>query len=359
MKDKKLIVAFIGAGMIAEKHAEAFGKTGMVDIKWVARRNASKLQAFQNKFNIPNGTTDYKEVLNDPEVDAVVITTPPNVHYQIFIECLEAKKHILLEKPAGITREEVQKMVDAAKRYPQLKVCDCSCRHARLQPKYRKAKTIVDTGVLGDIYFIHHNSLWRQLRGGIEYHPEAKWFLDKSIAGGGHLLDWGVYDLSFHLGILSDRPELENIKSAFLKGNLDKVDPGTDVYNVEEHFAASLMFSGGLNYYWERANNAHVETPNETRVYGTKGGIKLSSCSWESDYIEFYDVEDEGRGKARMQRVEVDMPPDHSDDLELATHFIDVVLNDKKPAMPLELAQKHLNIIFDIYDAAGDVNLKL
>ncbi len=353
-RNNKLTLALIGAGMIAEKHVTAFQKTGQANIKWVARKNEAKLQAFQDKFNIPNGTTDYKDILADPEVDAVVITTPPNVHYDMFVDSLYAGKHVLLEKPMSISRDKVQKMVDEGKKHPELKVCDCSCRHARLQPKYRKAKTIIDSGVLGDVYYIHHNSAWRQMRGGIEYHPEAKWFLNSEIAGGGHLLDWGVYDMSFHLGILSDTPELESIRAAFLKANLDKVDPGTDVNDVEEQFVTFLKFSKGLNYYWERANNAHVEVPNETRVYGTKGGIKLASCSWESDYIEYYDVEDEGRGKARMQKVEVDMTG-HDDDLALAEHFIDVVVNDKKPAMPLELAQKHLNIIFDIYDAAGGI----
>jgi len=73
----------------------------------------------------------------------------------------------------------------------------------------------------GDIYAIHHNSIGHQSRPGVEYHPTARWFLNKAIAGGGPLFDWGVYDLSFHLGVLGDRREVEFTESRRLMSGLD------------------------------------------------------------------------------------------------------------------------------------------
>ncbi len=349
MNDNKLIFGIIGAGMIAEKHIVGLQKTNQAEIKWVARSNASKLNEFQKQFNIPNGTTNYLEILNDPQVNAVVITSPPAMHYEMFKACIKAGKHILLEKPAAIKREHIEEMVKLAEVHPELIISDCSARHARLTPKFRKVKEIIDSGVLGDIYYVHHNAVARQSRPGIEYHPTAKWFLNKEIAGGGVLFDWGVYDLSFHLGLLNDIPQVENMDLLFMKNGLDKKDPGTDVFDVEEHFAAQLHLSTGVKYYWERAMNANMEAENETRIYGTKGGVKLQLCTWERSTIELFDVSNEGKGIARKEVIEVDMSQQEDNDA-LSAHFVNVLLGKEKIAMPLSLAYKHLDIIYRLYD---------
>jgi predicted dehydrogenase len=347
-RSSQLCFGIIGAGMIAEKHIEGLQKTEKASIKWVARNQQNALPEFQSRYNIPHGTTNYHEILADPEVDAVVITSPPAMHYEMFKACVAAGKHILLEKPAAIEREHLVEMVKLAEAHPELIISDCSARHARLTPKFTKVKEIIDSGKLGEIYFIHHNSVARQSRPGIEYHPSAKWFLNKALAGGGVLFDWGVYDLSFHLGLLSDVPQVEQAKLLFMKNGLDLKDPGTPVFDVEEHFAAQLELSGGIKYYWEHASNAHVDVPNETRIYGTKGGIKLAFCSWESPVIEFFDVAEEGRGVARSERIEVDMSG-HDDNDALSAHFVNVLLGKEQVLMPLSLAFKHLDVIYSLY----------
>ncbi len=346
--EKKFTFGIIGAGMIAEKHIQGLQKTGRAEIKWIARKDDSRLVEIQKKYGIPYGTTNFEEMLNDENVDAIVITSPPSLHYEHFKKCVEAGKHILLEKPAAIKREHIDEMVKISEAHPELIISDCSARHARLQPKFKVVKDIIDSGKLGEIYFIHHNAVARQSRPGIEYHPTAKWFLNKEIAGGGVLFDWGVYDLSFHLGLLNDWPEVENAELLFMKNGLDKIDPGTDIFDVEEHFAAHLKLSGGIRYYWERATNANMEAVNETRIYGTCGGIKLSFCSWDSPDVEFFDVEDEGKGSARKETINVDMA-DHDDNDALSAHFVRVLNGEEKVLMPLRLARKHLDVIYRLY----------
>ncbi|MBN1926005.1 MAG: Gfo/Idh/MocA family oxidoreductase, partial [Prolixibacteraceae bacterium] len=95
-----LTFGVIGAGMIAEKHIVGLQKTGQATVKWVARNDASRLADFQEKYSIDIGTTDYREILADGDVNAVVITSPPALHYGMFKAGVEAGKHILLEKPA-------------------------------------------------------------------------------------------------------------------------------------------------------------------------------------------------------------------------------------------------------------------
>lgn len=352
MGEQQITFGIIGAGMIAEKHIIGLKKTGNAKIKWIARSDKFKLKEIQEKYEIPFGTIDYKDILNDDEVDAVVITSPPGMHYEMFKEAVFHGKHILLEKPAAIKREHLVEMLALAKQHPELIISDCSSRHARLQPKYKKVKEIIESGRLGEIYFIHHNSVARQSRPGIEYHPTAKWFLNKEIAGGGVLFDWGVYDLSFHLGVMGDKPELIDYDLLFMKNGLDNKDPGTEIFDVEEHFAVCMKMSGGLKYYWEHATNANMEAENETRIYGTKGGIKLSFCSWEKNTIEFFDVEDQGKGKARKEVYEIDMSKQEDND-ELSAHFVKVLLGEEELQMPLILAAKHLDIIYKIYEMAG------
>jgi predicted dehydrogenase len=344
-------IGIIGAGMIAEAHIKGFQLVPGTVVNWIAgSTNKDRLKELQTKFKIKNITTDYHDILNDPETDVVVICTPPKLHEKMFIEALQAGKHTLIEKPMAISEDELDRMLAEAAKFPNLIISDCSARHARLTPKYRLVKEIIDSGKLGDIYYIHHNSVNRQGRPGIEYHPTAKWFLNKAIAGGGPILDWGVYDLSFHLGILSDKPELLNVK-AFTKMGLDNVDPGTPINDVEEHAVVFMEFTNGLKYYWERANHANVEAPDETRIYGTKGGLKLAFCSWESPDIEFFDVDNNGKGKARKQVFTADFSKHLGDIEELDKSFVEAVINKKDSPMPIALAAKHLKILFKVYEA--------
>lgn len=345
----KIVVGIIGAGMIAERHIVSLQKIKGVSIKWVARKDKSQLVNFQMRYSIPMGTINYHEILLDSEVNAIIITTPPQMHYQIFIDCVNAGKHVLLEKPAAIKQEHIEEMLVVANAHPELKIMDCSARHSRLQPKFKKVKELINSGKLGNIYFVHHNAVVRQSRPGIEYHPTAKWFLNKALAGGGPLFDWGVYDLSFHLGLFNDTLEVEMANLLFMKNGLDKCNPGTEAFDVEEHFAAQLSLSNGIKYYWERSSNANMEAKNETRIYGTKGGIKLAYCSWDEPVIELFDVEEKGRGTARKESILVDYCG-HDDNDALSAHFVNVIFGNEENTMPLFRAAKHLKVIFNLYD---------
>ncbi|NJK85610.1 MAG: Gfo/Idh/MocA family oxidoreductase [Bacteroidales bacterium] len=297
---------------------------------------------------IPYITNNISDIIQDKEVDAVVIASPPQSHHDYFMQFLHAGRHILLEKPSSISLKDLDEMINESGNYPDLVICDCSCRHSRLQPKFRFVKKVIDSGELGDVYYIHHNSVARQSRPGIEYNPDAKWFLNKQIAGAGPLIDWGVYDLSFHLGVLSDVPQFVSSETLFKANKLDRTDPGTSVYDVEEHFAVSMRFNNGLNYYWERAAHANNEAPNETRIYGTHGGLKLQYCTWDSPKVELFGLEKGINGKATKTLHEIDMK-DHTDDgYELTVHFLNCIEKKEKPMMPLKLARKHLEIILKI-----------
>jgi predicted dehydrogenase len=348
---KKYQVGVIGAGWIAKAHMRNLQNTGRVDIRWIAARNPENLERVRAEFSIPRKSHDYRDMLRDPEVEAIVIATPPHLHREMFIEAVRSGKHVLLEKPMALDMPSIDEMMQVKAQYPAVIAMECSARHSRLNPKFKKVKEIIDSGALGEVYAIHHCSVARQNRPGIEFHPPAKWFLDRSLAGGGPLFDWGVYDLAFHLGILGDRYDLEKVESAVLKGGLDEVDPESEVYDVEEHLLVHLKLTRGLRYYWERAVHANMESPNETRISGTRGGIKLAYCTWDDPAVIFYDLDE--NGKARETQIDLDYEG-LEDGVLLTEHWIRVLDGEEEAAVALETAKKHMDILCKCREVADN-----
>ncbi len=331
--------------MVADYHISNFLKINNVEIKWICDTSKEALTRTAEKYKLQGICTDYKKILNDKFINAVIICTSPHSHYQIGMESIQAKKHVLLEKPIAVTREETYRLYDEASKNPEIVIFECSSRHSRLQPKFFAIKKIIQSGQLGQIYYIHHSAIYRNSRPGIEYHPNAKWFYKKELSGGGPLLDWGVYDLSFHLGILNDNPKLKSIKSFTLNG-LDSKSRNNKEFNVEEHGLVSMEFDTGLNYLWERSSHANNETPNQTKIYGTHGGLKFSYLSWEANEVTYYSEKNDTPMEEKFLIAMGNHTSHEHDFYELDNHFVQCVLKKEKPILPLSLAVKHLDIIF-------------
>lgn len=339
----KANIGLIGAGMIGDVHIDRIRQDGRGEVTWIAARTEKTLTEKLKKHGIVNGTLDYRDMLADKSVDAVIIASPPSTHYEMLKDALEAGKHVLLEKPMAVNREQMNKVLEIVDNYPDQIVVECSCRHARLQPKFRFVRKMIDDGKLGKVYHIHHNHLMRGTF--IEYNPAGSWALKKELAGGGPFFDWGVYDLSFHLGVLGDVPQIQSITSFTRNGLKVFPDPKTES-DIEEHGAAYLQFDNELTYYYERGSGVHFEADNETRIFGTKGSIRFSFCSWDPVQLDYFYIDEHGREK--KETLEIDMP-DHSDDnLELAVHFLDCLLDGAQPKMTVQLAAKHLDILLKI-----------
>jgi len=346
-KRARLKIGVIGAGMIGDVHIDCIRRDGRAEVSWIATRSADSLRQKLTRHAIANGTRDYRRLLADRQVAAVIIASPPATHFGMAIDALRAGKHVLLEKPMVRTRAELARLLSEVARHPRQVVLECSCRHARLTPKFPFVKQIVDGGEIGDVYHVHHNHLTRSTF--IEYNPRGAWAHSRK-QGGGPVFDWGVYDLSFHLGVLGDRAQLARVRS-FERGGLKAFRDQTFVSDVEEHAAAYLEFKDGLTYYYERGAGVHMEAANETRLYGTKGALRLAYCSWDAPEVEVFSVD--GRGREKRQTRRVSMRAHIDDNLALTRHFLDCVLDGARPSMPPALAAKHLEIIFRIQESAS------
>jgi predicted dehydrogenase len=341
---KKYRLGIIGAGMYGKVLLRCFRQDPRAEVVWVNSASEVTTRAAAEEFEVEKWTLDYREVLADPAVDAAVIATPPYLHAEQLEAALAAGKHVLLEKPMAESLASVRKILAATERAPGKIVLDASCRHTRLTRKFQFIKSIIDSGRLGRLYHIHHNHLSRTTF--VEWNPSGAWAMDKKRAGGGPFIDWGVYDLSFHLGLLDDVPQLKSLRS-FNRNDLRDVSKLVSFSDVEQHGAAWLEFDTGLTYYYERGAGVHGETPNETRLYGTKGGLRFQFPSWDNNEVEFFYTEN---GEPRKEVLNVDTTGAPEDSLALATHFLDC-LDGAEPLMPVQRAAKHMEILFRILEA--------
>jgi len=341
---KKYNLGIIGAGMYGKVLMRAFQKDERANITWVNSASEATTKSAAEEFGVEKWSTDYRDVLNDPTVDAVVIASPPFVHADQLEESLKAGKHVLLEKPIAESRENLQRIIKAVEDAPSLKVLEASCRHTRLTRKFQFIKDIIDSGKLGEVYHIHHNTLSRTTF--IEYNPNGAWAMNKKLAGGGPFADRGVYDLSFHLGLLNDVPQLKSLQS-FSRNDLRDMSKLVAFSDIEQHGAAWMEFDTGLTYYYENGGGVHNEAPNETRLYGTKGGLRFHHYSWDSNEIEFFTTEN---GELRKEIFTVDTTGQPDDTLAITTHFLDYLDGKAEPLTTVQKAAKHMEILFKILE---------
>ncbi len=129
-------------GILGAQNAELYA---------ISSRGPDKLEKFKNKFNPVKAYESYEELLDDPLVDAVYIPLPNGLHYEWTLKAAAKKKHVLCEKPMGISEEQVKKMKEECDKNGVLLMEAFAYRHS---PLTVKVKELVDNGVIGKVKFI-------------------------------------------------------------------------------------------------------------------------------------------------------------------------------------------------------------
>jgi len=363
-------VAVVGGGMIGRLHIENLRKDGRAQVRWLCSLPAETLGVLQRELDIPKATTRLEDVLADDRTNAIILATPPQLHAEQAVAAIRAGKHLMIEKPLTLSSAEAARIIQELGRNPRVLALSSSARHARLQPKFPLIRNLVASGELGEIYYIHHQTVRAAKRFGIEYNPDAAWSRSRHLAGGGPFFDWGVYDLSFHLGLFDDCLEAAEVK-AFLVRGLDDIRARFPDFDVEEHGAAWMRFAGGggaagasgagggaadagvrrLEYFYERGANAHCAVENETRIYGSRGALVFNYHSWADSRI----VQSRARsgdpahaGETVVRVYTADMTGHVDDHFAIIKHFVDCLFGEARPAMTPQLEARHLDILFRI-----------
>ena len=156
MKNKKVSLGLIGAGRAGMIHARNFrASVPHAVLTAVADPCRENVQAALEELEIEKGYEDYRELLEDEEIDAVIIVTPTKYHCEIAVAAARAGKHILCEKPMAMTVEEGEIMEEAAKKY-HVKLQVAFMR--RFDSAFTEAKNVVDAGEIGDVVMVRSNT---------------------------------------------------------------------------------------------------------------------------------------------------------------------------------------------------------
>lgn len=144
---KKIGVGVVGCGFVGgQAHVPAFNGLEDSNLAAVADADPGRLSKPVQKYGIKSAYPDYKELVKDPTVDAVVVAVPTPMHARVALAAIEAGKHVLCEMPLSVTMEECDKIIDAAKKKGVILMPSLNFRFA---PNYVKAKELFDSGAIG------------------------------------------------------------------------------------------------------------------------------------------------------------------------------------------------------------------
>ncbi len=281
---KKLRVGFIGCGWIAASHMKALLKQPNVEIVAACDLVPGKAKAFCEKYGVEGVKTDYpshKEMLDDESLalDAVTICTYNRQHAEPAIYALEKGIHVLLEKPFTVTLDEAVAVVRAEKKSGKLLSIGFQ---PRLDENMKMIKKIVDSGALGQIYYIQTGGGRRR---GIPT-PFGTTFITEETAGIGALGDIGCYSLDMVLNAIG-YPKPLTVSG--YKSNFFGTDPGysnyvktghpeyAEAFKVDDFAAAFIRLEGGIILDFRIAWAMNLDTPGDTVILGTKGGLRIPS----------------------------------------------------------------------------------
>jgi len=181
----------IGCGDVTEKKSgPGFQKAEGSSLVAVMRRNSEKAADYAKRHNVPRWYDDAQKLIDDPEVDAIYIATHPNSHMEYTIKVAEAGKPVYCEKPLGVSSEESERMTSFCK---EKGVPLFSAYYRRALPKYLKIKALLDSGIIGEIRYVHvsmHQSIAE-----VDKQGGGTWRVDPIQSGGGRFLDVGSHAL--------------------------------------------------------------------------------------------------------------------------------------------------------------------
>ncbi|MFA7421140.1 MAG: Gfo/Idh/MocA family oxidoreductase [Melioribacteraceae bacterium] len=270
---EKTKIAVIGLGGIAQlAHLPILTKLPNVQLVAVSDTNKTRLKAIGEKYTIKNLYQDYNEMLAKEEIEGVVIATPTDTHAEIAVNCLKAKKDVLIEKPIARNLEEAKEIQAAAKKYKKQVMVGMKLRY---RPDSMLTRSLVNSGELGDIFYIRCGWLRKQS-------SEQKWFLNKSQSGGGVLIDLGILILDLALWIMNDHKLKSVSVETFSHTTKDVEDTAVGLVRFSDERVISFEVSWGLHAEWDKFHLA---------AFGTKGTAHLNPLKaykrLESGHIDY------------------------------------------------------------------------
>jgi predicted dehydrogenase len=339
---KKLRIAMIGCGGIAEVQLDALKKMADVEIVAAVDDRPERLRLMEEKFGLKKVFSDWKSMLTEVQPAAVSICTPNGLHAPASVDSSSAGCHVITEKPMAMTPGECEQMIEAARNAKKHLVVGFQFRYHPATQFITRAR---DAGQFGRVLFVKCQALRRR---GI---PNWGVFGQKHLQGGGPMMDIGVHVIEMaHYAMGSPKPVAASGNTWTYLGNKpsDVVSmwPNWDykTYTVEDLAIGQIRFDNGAIMQIEASFAAHIEKDvwNFTLV-GDKGG-----ATWDPPAI-FTD-----RAGTMINSTPAYLPKSDFGDLFVAKlrKFVDTCLYNKPTDAPGEAGLAVQKILDGIYRSA-------
>lgn len=270
--EKKLKVGVIGTGFAGMAHMEGYKNTPEAELIAVCDVDPGRAKEAAQKYGIPKVFTDYNEMLKLEELDAISICLPNKLHMPVAVAALEAKKHVLCEKPLATNAEEAEQMVKAAEKNNRLLAMALNFRY---EGRSLTVKKLVEEGLLGEIYYAKTSMLRTNAI------PKG-WFHVKSLSGGGPLLDLASHMLDVTWWLMGKPEPVSAFGSTFAKlGVAGKgmgtwgVGYGEGAVDVEDLAVGMIKFKGGQTLVVDVSWALNGPAVHSCFLFGTEGGAEL------------------------------------------------------------------------------------
>ena len=258
-------LAILGPGRIAEKVAQTLVQLPEIECYAVASRTPGKAEAFAQKFGFSKAYTNYIEMLSDPEVELVYITTPHSHHYEQMKLCLEHGKHVICEKAFTINAEQARKIRTLA---AEKGLYMAEAIWTRYMPSRKIINDVIQSGIIGTV-----NTLTANLSYNVAYKERI---IFPELAGGA-LLDIGIYGLNFALMHFGD--DIVRIESTVQK----------TVTGVDAMETITIFFRGGRMAVL--THSIYCRSDRKGIIHGEKGYIVVENIN-NPQSVSVYDDND-------------------------------------------------------------------
>ncbi|HLU21850.1 Gfo/Idh/MocA family protein [Lederbergia graminis] len=266
--EKKIKIGIIGSGGIAQAHARAYMRMDDVEIVAVADVIPGKAAEFVNRLGITGAKAfDSHLELLELDVDGVSVCTPNVAHHRTSVDALQAGKHVLVEKPLAVTLEQGVEMVEVGKKAGRILSVGFQPRY---DPNMQTVKNIVQSGELGNVYYV-------QTGGGRRRGMPGGTFINKELAGAGAMADIGCYSLDLALNALGyPKPLSVSAYTSNHFGTNPHYHAEASKFEVEDFGVALVRLEGGKVLNFKISWAMHMDSLGPTLFLGTDAGLKLT-----------------------------------------------------------------------------------
>lgn len=330
--DRPIGYCIVGLGRISMEHfMPAMAQSSQSKITGIVSGHPDKAHKIAAQYGVPEDSIysyeNYDEIRHNKEIDAVYIALPNSMHAEYTIRAAKAGKHVLCEKPMATSVADANAMIDACKQANVKLLIAYRCQY---EPTNLRAIELIRQGRLGTVQAIESAN-------GFNIRP-GEWRLNKKLAGGGPLLDVGVYSLNACRYLTGEEPE-------DVKGYWSVIDRDGRFDEVEENLSWTMKFPSGIVASCNTTYGANMD--GCYRVHGSKGVLDVQPAfGYQGQHLkaEFSD---------KTSLDEPNPAKDPSQFTRMGDYFSQCILQNQTPKTAGEEGLRDMEWMSRIYESCG------